>query len=1122
MPIAVGPFELDHPIGRGGMGEVWRGVHRAQALPVALKVLTAEMAREKRYLLAFRNEVRRVAGLSHPNVVIVYDAGVIDAGAAEASGGALVEGSPWLAMELARGELMGPLPWDSARPILADLLRALAHAHARGVVHRDLKPGNVLVTDAGPKLTDFGLASAVQEADWAARTAAAGTPAFMAPEQATGRWRDFGPWTDLYAFGRLVLDLLTGSPEGAAHRVALRPGLPRTLARWLERLLAPRISDRFRQASDALWALEHLDDELVPGGSTVTGALVEATRVTDDQVTWLADGEAADAAEAPRTDPLVVPPMPADWRSHPSVAAGVSPATALAGVGLGLYGLRSIPLVDREAARDRLWQALSDVRGDGRPRMVVLRGGAGFGKSRLAAWLTERAHELGAGHAATAAHAPEPAPSDGLGPLVGRLLRADKLDRQALVRRVERLLLGLGSADPGDAEALAELIAPSGAPDDPRGSAAERHALVERLLAKVGADRPVICVLEDVQWGADALAFARRLMARNAAPVLLVLTVGDEHLARRPGEARLLAQAVAAGAGRAAEIAVGPLLRDDRRALVRGLLGLDGDLAVRVEDRTAGNPLFAVQLVGDWVQRGLLVPGARGFALRDGARVDLPDDLNAVWAGHVSRVLGDSSPEEAASIELAAILGVEVDAGEWEAACAVAGLEPAWDVVERLLGQRLARSAEGPRVRFELVHTMLREALERRASEGGRSVDLHLACASMLRARSGAADRLARHLLAAGRTEEALDPLLDAATRALMLGDFVRSGALLRERDAALRSLGLPPEDPRRLDQAVNEGRLARAEGRVEDADRLFGAAVAAYRRTGRAEGLSGALAEWAHLLSDRGEAARAWACAEEALALALPLPDPAVRARARWAVGRLLAEREESLAAMEVYLAAQADFEAWGKPLSAARCRRAIGRCLTELGNLDEAATMYEQALADEERLGSRSGVAACLADLGFVAAHREDWATAEQRYRQAEQAWSALGGNSPNRIDARYNVVWVVLKGRGGAAAKPLVDEALRDLVPRDRPGTWAAFHWLGAAAAADLRDWSAFDAHVAQAELELPRWADPTIAHIAGLTAQRAEAAGDAARAQAARAVSRAHQEALDALGQPETVR
>ncbi|MDQ3035832.1 MAG: serine/threonine protein kinase, partial [Myxococcota bacterium] len=269
--IAIGPFELHAPIGRGGMGEVWRGVHVAQDVPVALKVLRGERALSVGYVAAFRREAERMAALDHPAIVTILDFGVLPADAGARSGGRLVGGSPYLAMELAEGgALTAPLAWPEVASVMRVLLDALAHAHARGVIHRDLKPANVLVSHCADRsradvlLTDFGIAHA-QGSDSPADQRDGeliGTPGFMAPEQVRGDWRDLGPWTDLYALGCVAWSLLAGAPpfdgetpaqilfRQLTHELPRLPAhvaVPEGAQAWIDRLACVSPRARFRR-----------------------------------------------------------------------------------------------------------------------------------------------------------------------------------------------------------------------------------------------------------------------------------------------------------------------------------------------------------------------------------------------------------------------------------------------------------------------------------------------------------------------------------------------------------------------------------------------------------------------------------------------------------------------------------------------------------------------------------------------------------------------------------------------------------------------------------------------------------------------------------------------------------
>jgi serine/threonine protein kinase len=280
MTLILGPFELIAPTGQGAMAEVWQATHRGQAVPAAVKIVTAPIGQHHKFRAWFAHELRAVARLDHPGVVRLYDHGEIGAEVAAASGDRLPRGAPYLVMEWIDGGPLsakaGRLGWPALRQVLLGLLDALGHAHARGVIHRDLKPDNVLLAERGPVLTDFGVAYTAERVADERSEAFAGTPNYMAPEQVTGDLRALGPWTDLYALGCLAFTLVRGRPPfdgGAATEVAraqllapvprLDPGLPVPdgFEAWLARMLHKRTGDRFRFAADAAVALLALPDD---------------------------------------------------------------------------------------------------------------------------------------------------------------------------------------------------------------------------------------------------------------------------------------------------------------------------------------------------------------------------------------------------------------------------------------------------------------------------------------------------------------------------------------------------------------------------------------------------------------------------------------------------------------------------------------------------------------------------------------------------------------------------------------------------------------------------------------------------------------------------------------------
>ncbi len=1110
--LHLGPFHLEGVIGRGGMGEVWKGRHTEEGLPVAVKVVTTEAARNASALDAFRQEIRAVAGLEHPSIISVFDHGEIDAVTAEDSRGQLALGSPYLVMEYAtHGSLSGvarQLDWRGCRRLLLALLDALAHAHARGVVHRDIKAENVLLTEATTgaalKLSDFGLAHALGRAEGSGGLV--GTPVGMAPEQFRGAWREFGPWTDLYAVGVLAWELVTYRPpfekEGVqalmqAHLLQDPPRLepaisvPEGLESWLRRLLQKRSWDRYQRAADAAWELADLPE---PPDGPPPAVPVRAPRpqaLTWVEIDWdrpppeLDEPTALEQPLAPRR----VPPLPQDWRRPGQRGDPVF------GAGLGLYGLRTVPFVGREAERDMAWRLLEECRSARSPRALILRGPSGIGKSRLAAWISERANELGNATVLRADHDPVGGPRFGIARMLARHLHAVGLSGDDLEAHLEVALRGRGLGDPSsEVDGLVALLRPSHARLR-LGSTTERYVLVQRVLQRAAADlvdeggpRPVIVHLDDVQWGPDALSLARWLMSRGLEmPLMLILTIRDEAILERPEAALLLEQLELSEQTRV--LSLRKLADAEHRELVRGLLGLSGELADEVEERTAGSPLFAVQLVGDLVHRGVLELSEQGWRLRSGERATIPDDLYEVWSARLDAALSERGPEDRRLLELAAALGHQVDADEWAVLC---GHDDRPDVLEALARVRLlVRGDEG----FAFVHGMLREALQRTADEEGRLDRHHRRCAAMLTERYGAkgeaVERIARHYLAAGDHDAALEPLAVAAERLRDAGCFSEARDLLDRRLAAQRTLGLTERDPRVAEGLVVRAAVDRMQGKWADFDERISRVLPIARQNGQIGVLAEAIRGVAEANRQRGLLEDARQGYLEALALYRRFVEDLLgEAHCILGLGDVCRMLHETESAREYYLLAEQLYSEIGDEKGVAGAHRGLGILLRHSGDFDGAATWIRRALAVYERIGARLGVANSLNDLGDFARHVEDFSKAEGLYLRSEAVYEACGSYA--KVYPQTNLALLALQRGHTDEARKRTVLVLGYARARGVRGLFGVLHVVLAAAEAHSGRWSAFDRAIDQAIADFESWGDLDYDN-----AWPAELAGDEAR-------------------------
>jgi serine/threonine-protein kinase len=265
----AGRYELGEVIGRGGMGEVRAGTDRRLGRPIAVKLLRADLADDPEIRARFEGEARAAARLAHPNVVAVFDTGEVD-------------GQPFIVMERLPGDTLAdaiarePLSPDAARRMAGQMLGALQVAHDAGIVHRDVKPGNLLRADDGSwKVADFGIAKSTEAAvDLTLTGKLIGTPAYLAPERIAGRAAT--PASDIYSAGVVLAEALTGAhpdDDDAEPRRDLDPAL----AAVVSRAMAQDPAQRFASADEMREALTTTGPATVPSTPVPSGSSPTAT-----------------------------------------------------------------------------------------------------------------------------------------------------------------------------------------------------------------------------------------------------------------------------------------------------------------------------------------------------------------------------------------------------------------------------------------------------------------------------------------------------------------------------------------------------------------------------------------------------------------------------------------------------------------------------------------------------------------------------------------------------------------------------------------------------------------------------------------------------------------------------
>jgi serine/threonine protein kinase/tetratricopeptide (TPR) repeat protein len=940
-------YELGRELGAGSYGRVWFARDLVGQRDVALKRLRSDQAGDAIVRRRLWREARAVARLEHPAIVRLFDYGEDESR------------EPYVVMELVDGESLARAAarCNSASVLggwLDQLLDALAYAHARGVVHRDLKPQNVLlchltaaaIADSSPtqapdsppmqasrriKVLDFGLARVEEDPDMnitGTSGETVGTPIYMAPEQATQQSL-VGPASDLYAVGIMAWEMFCGAPPFMGANAT---------ATVLQHVRAPLPPFQPRPGVEAPAAL----------GPALARALEKdpRRRYPDAAAMRRALRQVFEACEED-FDETLVSVVPTGFGSDASGAATLNRLASERSFAPRGTATRVVeaPLTGREAWQRALWSKVGEVSTRQRPAMIVLDGEPGVGKHRLGRWLVETANQTGYLTVLD------------LGTNAGDVRASDPLGISL------RAALGLGPAAPADPTgAVTEALAAIGAEH-----AVDAGPLAERFWSSTGSGRPrrsfaLFDLLRHLtsrrpvllwigRWH-SASRLARRMMLdvierafEQGLALLVVATVDDGAL---PEEAHALLSRWPAQIER---LVLPPLPPSATWTLLSRHLPDDPahlPYQAEIQGIAAGNPLKAAQLAHLLWECGAVSHTEADLRwspplprVPHGMRTVLTERIDGLFARD-PEMMGDDLRRLSTAL---AVLGqtFSVPLAERLATRQGQSTRAAAGLVERLVDAGLL--AEFGKDGLSFAHPLFRTHLLDTLDSGERQ-RAHHHCADMLLATLGASiEAVAEHLVGAGQAARARELLANAAEDALRLGDIVTAEAIL-----AAAMVGLPPEADA-AQAAVRErlwvlrGRLSLERGRPEETLSL----LAVLPAPPNDDVADARLRLQAEALTALGDAVAAEPLLQTALARAEA--DPAAPGsavpRLRWLLGRCHLSRGRIREARGLLIAARGELAAQGEPVAELRARLDLSQLAESAGDAAAALRFAQDAAA-------------------------------------------------------------------------------------------------------------------------------------------------------------------------------
>lgn len=966
--VIANRYEVLGLLGEGGMGIVYRCRDQSDAQLVALKrVIPPPGNLANEYLMWFYKEARALAALDHPNIVKAKDFGQ------------LRDGSPYLVMELVQGislhdlshtRVQFPLIWAVTDRILA----ALAHAHARGIIHGDLKPSNILVErkdDAPPDIhvLDFGLAWLRQ--DWHderldgtkamefAPHAGAGTPGYMAPEQIQHEMHNVCGATDLYALGCILYRMMAGRPpfSGESRELlrvhAFEPApkfapvidLPQGADAFVLRLLAKRPWDRWEFAAECRRDWQRFKPAERANMYFFPTSLARSS----------------EAPAAPKTRPTGPRPQNPDLLPAPERAPG-------------LLSIRPSPLVGRRDVRERL-RAVCDevVQGVGAPhRLVLLVGPAGCGKSRIAEWLCEAMHEEGQMVPLRSRYRKIRSSLDGMLGAAVNYYNFERVDRNL----IERSLLDRWKVRRDDKNGrawvagTAEWFRPMGPmSDQPIGPSGIRFTLdtletrrmvIRHTLRRIANGRPLLFWLDDLHNAAPTTFEGLRSTLTDDPDqrIVMIGTVRSEDVALGTQTAERLRELRDVMNGTV--IQIDPLPPETTLELLRASLPLEESAAQEAARRSRGNPLFALQQLHAWALAGSLELKEGVYRVPNDVLAVRPETTAELWDTRLLAVPEVHRP----SAYAAATLGGDIRRSVLHALLTALG-QPADAAISALQNAEIL-IPRGPG-RLSWPHELLQEHLLVRLEERADKERIYRAAATALTQHPLAnTRRIVRqrvvNLIQAG----------DADSAAHLLFDFLQNswnGA--REPLATLADLELFKNRLSGRTLALKnrwQAECLRHVGRTAEASTYAELARTRFEELGDFENIAHCVRLLGHIASEQGANAEGLELVQRALRTFVELGNILGQAHCQAVAGEiqyLLGSYEEARATIEQ---GERNFAALDQPLGRGQCLLLLSWIDHSEGATERSRRLAQEARAEFERAGYRLGTAQADASLSHV----------------------------------------------------------------------------------------------------------------------------------------------------------